>query len=206
MNHSMVPLYNCRLDHSREEVSVMEKEVKEDRITLRHQNWHGSSVQVAEVIDGTKPGKVYLYRWMQSPLTVDIVILSKDKSKVLLIQRAADPFKDHWAICGGFVDIEDGESPQHAAYRELAEETGIHKEKLQGMLLEIGAFAGPDRDPRGYTCTIAYATSVDESLVQPVAGDDAQKVQWFPLSELPELAFDHGKIMSVVQSKLKLIQ
>ncbi len=82
------------------------------------------------------------------------------------------------------------ETTEQCAFRELEEETGL---KI-GEVHQIGAYSRVDRDPRGRTITVAYLAVVDAPMA--VKGqDDAAKAQWFPLSALPELAFDHEEIM-----------
>ena len=86
--------------------------------------------------------------------------------------------------------LEKGEAPLEAAKRELEEETGVRLSKIQ----QIGAYSKVDRDPRGRTVTVAYLAIVDEPIA--VTGqDDAAKAEWWPLSDLPHLAFDHYDIM-----------
>jgi 8-oxo-dGTP diphosphatase len=108
--------------------------------------------------------------------------------KVLLIQRGFDPYKGCWAFSGGFMNMD--ETTEQCAIRELEEETGLKVTNIH----QIGAYSKVDRDPRGRTITVAYLAIVDEPIA--VTGqDDAAKAEWFPLSALPELAFDHADIM-----------
>ena len=107
---------------------------------------------------------------------------------MLLIERGDEPFKGCWAFPGGFMNMD--ETTEQCAIRELEEETGLHISEVH----QIGAYSKVDRDPRGRTVTVAYLAIVDEPIT--VSGqDDAAKAQWFPLSALPELAFDHDEIM-----------
>lgn len=138
----------------------------------------------------------YVYKYPQCSLTADIVIASAsgDSFDVLLVERKFDPFKDCWALPGGFVDLNCEETPLEAASRELEEETG-----LEGIpLSSVGAFAGPHRDPRGYTCTFVFKAFVDRHKVNPKASDDAKSTAWFPVTALPKLAFDHSEILQSV--------
>ena len=131
-------------------------------------------------------------------LTVDIVVLKfiRQTLKVLLIQRKSEPFAGRFALPGGFVD--EGEAPIDAARRELTEETLV-----SGLpLVEIGVFGAPGRDPRGWVVSNAYLGFVS-SDVEAQAGDDAASVGWHALSAPPEMAFDHGKILSAAQRRLK---
>lgn len=127
-------------------------------------------------------------------VTTDCVIFFRNgnKPKVLLVKRRKDPFKDQWALPGGF--IEDEEPLQDGAKRELEEETGLKVQKLQ----QLHTFGTPGRDPRGRTISITYWGEVDRE--EEVRGnDDAVEASWFELKDLPELAFDHSEILQLAQ-------
>jgi 8-oxo-dGTP diphosphatase len=123
-------------------------------------------------------------------LTVDVVALAgATPASVLLVQRANEPFEGSWALPGGFVD--ENERVAAAAPRELAEETGV----VAGELRLLGVYDTPGRDPRGWTVSIVYLLRVEQEL--PARGaDDARDARWFPLGELPALAFDHSLIVA----------
>lgn len=88
--------------------------------------------------------------------------------------------------------MDENESLENAAARELAEETGLANLQLQ----QLHAFGDPGRDPRGHTITIVFGATLPESAtIRAKAGDDARNVRWFSLDNLPELAFDHAKII-----------
>ncbi|MFF5666567.1 NUDIX domain-containing protein [Streptomyces griseofuscus] len=124
--------------------------------------------------------------------TADVVVTTTD-GYVLLIERGWDPFKGQWALPGGHVD--PGETSRAAAARELSEEAGVHAAPEE--LVPIGVFDQPDRDPRGRYVTVAYhLTVIPGTIVE--AGDDATNAQWWPLSDLPPLAFDHADILAAV--------
>ena len=124
-------------------------------------------------------------------VTVDTVIFYRkaDILNVLLIKRKNEPFRNQWALPGGF--LEEDETMQEGAKRELEEETGLKLEKLQ----QVGAFGTPGRDPRGRTISIAFVGLIDaEAKVK--ASDDALDAKWFSLNNLPDLAFGHRGIIS----------
>ncbi|MEM6361140.1 MAG: NUDIX hydrolase [Bacteroidota bacterium] len=126
-------------------------------------------------------------------VTADCLIISEHEigNKVLLVKRKNDPYRDCWALPGGFVD--GNEDLPEAASRELEEETNIRLKPKE--LKELGAYGKPDRDPRGRTVTIVYGAVVDAKYNPIKAGDDAAEVQWWDMESLPPLAFDHGTIV-----------
>ena len=133
----------------------------------------------------------YTYDYPRPALTTDCVLFCRDEEgelSVLLIERGGEPYKGCWAFPGGFLEMD--ETVRQGAVRELEEETGL---KI-GEVHQIGAYSRVDRDPRGRTITVAYLAVVDAPIAV-IGQDDAAKAQWFPLSALPELAFDHDEIM-----------
>lgn len=131
-------------------------------------------------------------------VTVDVVIFTIQQSvlKVLLVKRRIDPFIGQFAIPGGFV-LED-EDLEQAAARELKEETGVSDVYLE----QLYSFGKPDRDPRGRVVTVAYFAliSADRKLK---AGSDAAEAAWFPMDDLPPLAFDHATILNYALERLR---
>ena len=119
-------------------------------------------------------------------LTVDGVII-KD-NQVLLIKRKNDPYKNKWAIPGGFVDY--GEKTEDAVLREVKEETGI-RAKIDRL---IGVYSEPKRDPRKHVVSIAYL--LKDVKGEEKGGDDAREAKWWGINELPKLAFDHNNILN----------
>lgn len=122
--------------------------------------------------------------------TADVVVTTTD-GHVLLIERGWPPFKGQWALPGGHVDR--GETSRAAAARELAEEAGVYA--APDELDQLGVWDQPDRDPRGRYVTVAYHLTVLPGT-EIEAGDDATNAQWWPLSDLPPLAFDHAAILA----------
>lgn len=132
-------------------------------------------------------------------VTVDIVVFTiKDKDlKILLIKRELEPFKDKWAIPGGFVL--EGETLEQAAKRELSEETNVKDIYLE----QLYSFGDPNRDPRGWVITIAYYALISSDNLNILASTDAKDVKWFSVNKLPELAFDHDKILQTALNRLR---
>lgn len=123
-------------------------------------------------------------------LTVDIILTREINSRpeVLLIQRLNEPFKNQWALPGGFVD--KGEDLEPAAKRELLEETSISIKSLS----QFKTYGKPGRDPRGDTVSVVFYAEVAEDVIAKAA-DDAKDVRWFAMNDLPDLAFDHAEIL-----------
>ena len=132
----------------------------------------------------------YSYKYPRPAVTADCIVITKEAdAKVLLIQRGDEPYKGCWAFPGGFMNMD--ETTEQCAIRELEEETGLKVNEVH----QIGAYSKVDRDPRGRTITVAYLAIIDKPV--PVVGqDDAAVADWWPLSSLPQLAFDHDEIMA----------
>lgn len=146
---------------------------------------------------GTKRRTQFSYPFPRPSLTVDVALVTREPHpRVLLIQRRADPFQGQWALPGGFVD--ENERLIDAARRELREETGLEAADLE----QVHTFGDPGRDPRGWTVSVAYLAVVSPERLKPVAADDAADVDWFPLADLPPLAFDHAEILARVRTRL----
>ena len=141
----------------------------------------------------------YNYNYPRPMVTVDAVVfgLDKDKLQVLLVKRGKDPYRDRWALPGGFVDID--ETLERAVERELEEETGLANLKL----FHHKPYSIPDRDPRGRNISFAFTGFTLRSEKDVVAGDDAVEVRWFDALEPPLLAFDHSEILSDAILKLR---
>ncbi|HVH45900.1 MAG TPA: NUDIX domain-containing protein [Labilithrix sp.] len=171
----------------------------------------------------------FTYPYPRPAVSCDVVVFTMraDDLAVLLIQRKGEPFKGQWALPGGFVN--ENESLDRAAARELSEETGLTGARLE----QLAAFGDPGRDPRGHTVTIAYVTFlVAEAKITP--GDDAAAAEWHafrklslgvrPISgtarrsarrvgrarktsrsgatDIVPVAFDHGKIIARAHRRL----
>jgi 8-oxo-dGTP diphosphatase len=122
-------------------------------------------------------------RYNNRRVAVDALIFQNNK--ILLIKRAVEPFKGFWALPGGGIDFD--ETAEEALQKEVIEETGL--KLLSAKFLHI--YTDPKRDPK-QVITLSYYV---EAEGQPKAGDDAKEYRWFDLQKLPELAFDHKKII-----------
>ena len=142
----------------------------------------------------------YTYEYPRPSVTTDCVIFGYDVKEglsVLLVERGIEPYKGHLAFPGGFLRM--AETTEACALRELKEETKFDVEK--GFLEQLGCFSEVDRDPRGRVITIAYYALVQKGSVK--GGDDARNAQWYPIGEIPQLAFDREKILRVALKRLK---
>lgn len=107
------------------------------------------------------------------------------EGRIVLIKRKNPPFG--WALPGGFVDY--GESFEAAAVREAKEETGLEVMDLQ----QFHTYSDPGRDARLHTASTVFTGRASGI---PVAGDDAGDLGLFARNNLPELAFDHARILA----------
>ncbi len=136
------------------------------------------------------------------PVTVDSVILTvlEGTLQVLLVRRMDSPFVGLWALPGGFVRPE--EPLENAAIRELRESTGVDEVYLE----QLYTFGQPQRDTRGRVVSVAYVAllAADRCPIKPQRLE--AEVRWWPVYELPELAFDHGAMveMSLQRVRTKL--
>jgi 8-oxo-dGTP diphosphatase len=145
----------------------------------------------------------YTYEYPRPAFSCDTVVFAGPKTarKVLLVKRGAEPYRGCWALPGGFID--EGERPEDAARRELAEETGLIWE---GELAPIGAFGNPGRDPRGWNVSAVYLADVGLETPVVVSGDDAADARWCFADELPKMmAFDHADIVALALARLGCI-
>jgi ADP-ribose pyrophosphatase YjhB (NUDIX family) len=135
----------------------------------------------------------------QPGVTVDLVIftVNDEKLKALLIKRAEEPFAGLWSVPGGF--LQKGESLEDAAFRVMEAKTGVREVYLE----QLYTFGKPDRDPRARIITVTYFALIPwKNLLRP----ESQKVAelaWYPVDELPELAFDHQEILDYAVRRLR---
>ncbi len=134
---------------------------------------------------------LYTYAYPRPSVTVDIIVTKKENKSeyILLIERKNEPYKNQWALPGGFIDI--NEEIETAAFRELKEETSIYDIKLK----QLHTFGKPGRDPRGRTISVIYTGELINLNQKVVAGDDAKALRWFNIKDIPDMAFDHKNII-----------
>lgn len=139
----------------------------------------------------------YQYRYPHHAVTTDCVIFGFDGTNlnVLLVERGLEPFKGCWAFPGGF--LRPDETAEQCAMRELKEETGLSTAYMK----QFHIFSAVDRDPRERVLTVAFNALVQLSAVQ--GGDDAASAKWFPISEVPQLAFDHAEILQMALASMR---
>jgi 8-oxo-dGTP diphosphatase len=145
------------------------------------------------------PEQTFSYRYPHPAVTTDVVVFTilDGRLSILLVKRANPPYQGHWALPGGFVDID--EDLDACAARELEEETGI-----SGLYLEqLYTFGATHRDPRERVISVTYYALVPQDvLATPRAASDAAAVGWHPFEQLPALAFDHAEIVSMAHRRL----
>jgi 8-oxo-dGTP diphosphatase len=141
----------------------------------------------------------HVYDYPRPAVSTDCVIFGFDKEelKVLLIERGIDPYQGCWALPGGFLDM--NEDAETCARRKLKEETALENLYME----QLYTFSSVDRDPRYRVVSIAYCALVKLSDYQVKIGTNTNKAQWFPLTKIPELAFDHADILETAQQRLK---
>jgi 8-oxo-dGTP diphosphatase len=155
----------------------------------------------------------FTYKYPKADNTLDIVIFTirKGRLKLLLIKRGreGEPFYDHWAIPGGFLNIEPHPEPdptlEHGAHRELTEETSLEAERDNVFLEQLYTYGDMGRDPRGRVITVAYYALISPDAFGRVKPkDDAKEAEWFDVEELPAgLAFDHAKILAMALERVR---
>lgn len=171
------------------------------------------SAEEQEFINNYKPDA-----YERPSVTADIVVFTLDEEddlNILLIQRKGFPYKDHWAIPGGFLNV-GKESIDDTAKRELFEETGLDIDNL--YLKQLYTFGKPDRDPRTHVISVAYTALIPKSQLTINAGDDARDARLFKIRydidgmvfinnsvtiKEDKLAFDHADIIRTAITRIR---
>ncbi len=132
-------------------------------------------------------------------VTVDVLLFTirDEKLQLALIKRGIEPHLGSWALPGGFVRMD--EELEEAARREIEEETGVRDVFLE----QLYTFGDLGRDPRTRVITIVYFALVPGEHLTLRADTDASDASWFATDDLPDLAFDHNKIVEVGIERLK---
>jgi 8-oxo-dGTP diphosphatase len=132
-------------------------------------------------------------------VTVDVLFFTVrgGQLQVLLIKRNAWPFKGLWALPGGFVKM--NEDLDSAAERELSEECGVRNLYLE----QLYSFGDPKRDPRTRVITVAYYALAPFTEIKEIQKEEVKEAEYFPVSKLPKMAFDHKKIVEAGYKRLR---
>jgi ADP-ribose pyrophosphatase YjhB (NUDIX family) len=107
-------------------------------------------------------------------------VVLRQGERILLVRRVNEPYRGRWTLPAGFVDA--GEDPRRAAERECLEETGLGVRV--GRVVDV--IAGREHE-RGADFVIVYEAQIESG--DPIPGDDADRAEWFDLTQLPPLAF-----------------
>lgn len=139
------------------------------------------------------------YPYPRPALTADAVVFTilRDHLHLLLIQRGSEPFKGCWALPGGFCQEE--ERSEACVLRELVEETGVRDVWME----QLKTFDAARRDPRGWVVSVAYFALIDGAKVRLAGATDASDARWWPIDQLPGLAFDHQEIVAYALQRLR---
>src|SRR5262249_6434489 len=199
--HSLVPRQRSRhgVDLGRERARRGSTQGHRSAVAHRDSYLMARERDEEEFLERYRPGD-----FPRPSVTVDIVVLTivDAELRVLLIRRKDHPFKNRWALPGGFVRVGDGHRSQGedldaAAARELEEETGLAPR--MAYLEQLRAFGRAGREPRMRVITMAYYAIVRHDYVPLVrAGGDAAEAEWVAVTSLPRtpLAFDHADIIA----------
>lgn len=138
-------------------------------------------------------------KYEKPSVTVDIVVFTvrQRELQVLLIKRDIEPYKNKWALPGGFVRMH--ETLEEAARRELAEETGVGDVYLE----QLYTFGDIGRDPRMRVITVAYYALIPSDEIKLHASTDASDARWHAIDKRPRLAFDHDRIVEYALDRMR---
>lgn len=134
-------------------------------------------------------------------LTVDSVLFTVENQslKVLLLKRNQHPYKGLWSLPGGFINIENDATTEKTALRKITEKTKV----VPPYLEQLETFSSSDRDPRGWSATVAYFALIAYQDTETTLANDTQWASLDELSKYQPLAFDHQKIINVALERLR---
>lgn len=143
--------------------------------------------------------KNYQYEYPRPALTTDSVIFGYDGKElnVLLVERQNEPYQNQWSLPGGYVH--ETENTLACAQRILLEKTGLKKTYIE----QLYTFSDTNRDPRGWTISVAYFALLNPSDFDLKKGRNTNDVRWWNWTEIPKLAFDHKQILDIGIKRLK---
>jgi len=129
--------------------------------------------------------------YLKFGLSIDCVVFGYNEGKVqvLLIERNAEPYKGSWALPGELVSIDN--NLEDAANDILNNLTGLSNIFME----QFFTFGSVDRHPAGRVTTVGYYSLVRGNKYKPIASSWAKSIQWFNINDLPNLAFDHERIL-----------
>lgn len=137
----------------------------------------------------------YIPPLMNAAVDISVFTVRDGRLQVLLVKRGIEPYQGAWALPGGFMN--NDETAEQAAHRELAEETGIPGGHAH--LEPVGFYTEPGRDPRGRVVSLSYMALIPASP-PTAAGGDAEDTGWTPVTAVldgaRELAFDHATLLA----------
>jgi 8-oxo-dGTP diphosphatase len=141
----------------------------------------------------------YQYNYPRPALAADCALFGFDggELKLLLIERENEPFKNKCALPGGFVYMD--ETTEECAKRILLEKAGLKNVFIE----QLYTYSDPDRDPRERIVSVAYYALVNRNQFELLAGRDTVRAEWYSISEIPKLAFDHNKIVKAALQRLR---
>ena len=138
-------------------------------------------------------------RHARPKVAVDTVVFARSDGGVrcYLIPVKGGPLKDRWAFPGGLVRV--GEMLDDAARRQLHSFTGLEEVYLE----QLFTFGDPSRDPNSHVVSVAYMALIPDASAVRSMHHDAPTGQWFEVSALPPLAYDHGLMAEYALRRLK---
>jgi 8-oxo-dGTP diphosphatase len=134
-------------------------------------------------------------------VTVDIVLLTQREGRLMagLVRREQPPFEGRLALIGGYARAAEDDSAEATALRVLRQKTG-----LKGFFIEqLGAYTGRDRDPRGWSVSIAYLTLIRFSRLEGPLSSGEARLELTPAEEVHGLPFDHDRILKAAIERLQ---